>query len=88
VGAFLLGRPPAIAVGKAVTHTGKVVLDPFRAGSGPVGVECQELAAGVDPLGLVGVKGVTDGVVVDAMGQSDIGTVGVAVDGGSGGKGG
>src|SRR6266508_1187813 len=62
----LLGWPPAVAVGQAVTDAGQVVLDPFGGRGGSVGVVVEDLSGGVDPLLLVAVEGLADGGVVNA----------------------
>src|SRR5487761_213148 len=65
VGAVLLGRPGAIAVGQAVAHPVQVLLFPLGTCCWAVGVVADALAADVDPLGLVAVESLPDGAVMD-----------------------
>jgi hypothetical protein len=66
VGAVLLRRPAAVAVGQAVPDPGQVVLDPLGGRRGRVRVVAEGLAGDVDPLTLVVIERRADGGVVDA----------------------
>ncbi len=77
VGAVLLGRPAAVAVGQVVPDPGQLVLDPFGGRGGRVRVVAEGLSGDVDQLALVVVERRADGGVVDALSlaDSDIPTV-------------
>ena len=65
VRAVLLGRPPALAVGQAVSHSREVVFGPLGIRGDGVGVTGNGAPSGVDPLGAVALERVAHGVVVD-----------------------
>ncbi len=65
MGAVLLGRPAAVAVGQAGLDAREVVLDPLGIGRGRVGVEADPLAGDVDAASLEVIEGGPHGGVVE-----------------------